>query len=60
MAADPQIIEVTKSMTNTIAFYLIIAVLIAGLIGIPLGLLIKFLENKAGQLGKSFRDKRKK
>ncbi len=57
MTVDPQIAEATKSMTNIITPYLVTAVLIGALIGMPLGLLVIFLENKAGKLGKSFRNK---
>jgi hypothetical protein len=64
MAADPQIIEASKTMTNTMVKYVIIYLTIGTLILLPILMIIKFFTNKADRfadrLGKSFRDKRKK
>ncbi len=53
MAADPQLIEVTRLITKTMAVY----VVVSALIGVILGLAIKYFLNKADRLGKSLRDK---
>ncbi len=60
MAADPQLIETTRSFARIIAIYASIAVLIGGSIAIVLGLVVRRLGNKAEQMGKSFRDKRER
>ncbi len=60
MAADPQVIAATHAVAKTIAVYGSIAVLLAAIIGIPLGLLVRSLENKAAKLGRDFRGRKNK
>ncbi len=61
MPADPQIIETSKVVTNTIVKYIIFYLAIGTLIFLPILMIIKYFMNKAerfaDRLGKSFRNR---